>query len=95
MQAYRTEPLVFELGSLTTTGLRFPSLQSYKNLEKAIPECCLRTSPLNLPALSEPEAVRHYTRLSQMNICIDTALYPLGSFFKREQVHDHKQEAVR
>jgi glycine dehydrogenase subunit 2 len=32
-----------------------------------------------LPGLSEPQVVRHFTRLSQKNYAIDTGLYPLGS----------------
>jgi glycine dehydrogenase subunit 2 len=32
-----------------------------------------------LPEVSEPEAVRHYVRLSQQNFAIDTGMYPLGS----------------
>jgi len=35
--------------------------------------------PIALPGLSEPEAVRHYVRLSQKNHSIDAGLYPLGS----------------
>ena len=38
-----------------------------------------RTSPINLPGLSEPETVRHYTRLSRQNYAIDLGLFPLGS----------------
>ena len=38
-----------------------------------------RTSPIGLPGLSEPEAVRHYTRLSRQNYAIDLGLFPLGS----------------
>lgn len=37
-----------------------------------------RTRPL-LPEVSELQAVRHYTRLSQKNFSIDTQFYPLGS----------------
>jgi glycine dehydrogenase subunit 2 len=37
-----------------------------------------RTAPL-LPEVSELDAVRHYTRLSQRNFSIDTQFYPLGS----------------
>jgi glycine dehydrogenase subunit 2 len=33
----------------------------------------------SLPEVSEPEAVRHYVRLSQQNFAIDTGMYPLGS----------------
>jgi glycine dehydrogenase subunit 2 len=38
-----------------------------------------RQSPIGLPGLSEPQVVRHFTRLSQKNYAIDTGLYPLGS----------------
>jgi len=33
----------------------------------------------DIPELSEPEVVRHYTRLSQWNFAIDSGMYPLGS----------------
>jgi glycine dehydrogenase subunit 2 len=39
----------------------------------------LRTRPIGLPGLSEPETVRHYTRLSRQNYAIDLGLFPLGS----------------
>ncbi len=35
--------------------------------------------PIGLPGLSEPQVVRHFTRLSQKNYAIDSGLYPLGS----------------
>ncbi|HVC52906.1 MAG TPA: aminomethyl-transferring glycine dehydrogenase subunit GcvPB [Stellaceae bacterium] len=38
-----------------------------------------RKGPIGLPGLSEPQIVRHFTRLSQKNYAIDTGLYPLGS----------------
>jgi glycine dehydrogenase subunit 2 len=38
-----------------------------------------RTRPIGLPGLSEPETVRHYTRLSRQNYAIDLGLFPLGS----------------
>ena len=36
--------------------------------------------PLALPEVSELDVVRHFTRLSQTNMSIDTNFYPLGSF---------------
>ncbi|NBU29707.1 MAG: aminotransferase class V-fold PLP-dependent enzyme, partial [Caulobacteraceae bacterium] len=39
----------------------------------------VRQEAIGLPGLSEPEAMRHYVRLSQKNHAIDLALYPLGS----------------
>jgi glycine dehydrogenase subunit 2 len=44
-----------------------------------IPEAQLRAAPPALPEVSEMQAVRHYTRLSQKNFSIDTQFYPLGS----------------
>ncbi len=44
-----------------------------------IPEALIRHDAAALPALSELEAVRHYTCLSQLNYSIDTHFYPLGS----------------
>jgi glycine dehydrogenase subunit 2 len=38
-----------------------------------------RKTPAALPEVSEPEAVRHFVRLSQWNFAIDTQFYPLGS----------------
>ena len=38
-----------------------------------------RRSPAGLPEVSEPEAIRHFVRLSQWNFSIDTQFYPLGS----------------
>ncbi|ADQ69299.1 glycine dehydrogenase subunit 2 [Halogeometricum borinquense DSM 11551] len=39
----------------------------------------LTRESVELPSVSEPELVRHYTRLSQMNYGIDSGPYPLGS----------------
>jgi glycine dehydrogenase subunit 2 len=44
-----------------------------------IPATLRRRRPPLLPEVSELQAVRHFTRLSQMNFSIDTQFYPLGS----------------
>ena len=46
---------------------------------KGIPAALQRKSRPTLPAVSEMQVVRHYTRLSQKNFSIDTQFYPLGS----------------
>jgi glycine dehydrogenase subunit 2 len=38
-----------------------------------------RQERIGLPGLSEPQIVRHFTRLSQKNYAIDSGVYPLGS----------------
>lgn len=72
------EPTIFELGSSSNTGVDFPALpDSYKPSNSLSP--FIRKDPVDLPGLSEPEAIRHYTRLSQKNFGIDTGFFPLGS----------------
>jgi glycine dehydrogenase subunit 2 len=44
-----------------------------------LPESLRRKLPPMLPEVGELEAVRHFTRLSQLNFSIDTHFYPLGS----------------
>jgi glycine dehydrogenase subunit 2 len=71
------EPLIFEL-SKPGRGARtqYPPKAAGA---AAVPAHLRRTNPPLLPAVSELQAVRHYTRLSQMNFSIDTHFYPLGS----------------
>jgi glycine dehydrogenase subunit 2 len=44
-----------------------------------VPEKFRRRKRAALPEVSELQAVRHFTRLSQLNFSIDTHFYPLGS----------------
>ena len=71
----QAEPLIFEIEGNTHTGVDLPAPAKVKDRLGGLK----RTAPLDLPGLSEPEAVRHYTRLSQRNYAIDLGLFPLGS----------------
>ena len=44
-----------------------------------LPDVGILREELRLPELSEPEVVRYFTLLSQLNFSIDTNFYPLGS----------------
>lgn len=69
------EPLLFEIGRHDVSGVDLPEPPKAESfLGKHA-----RKTPINLPGLSEPEAVRHFVRLSQKNYAIDTGIYPLGS----------------
>ncbi len=70
------EPLIFELGGAQTCGVDLPEEVSQAP-DRLGPMA--RKQPLDLPGLSEPETVRHYTRLSRQNYAIDLGLFPLGS----------------
>ncbi|HEX9932215.1 MAG TPA: aminomethyl-transferring glycine dehydrogenase subunit GcvPB [Allosphingosinicella sp.] len=104
------EPLIFEIGDSSTTGVDFdilpgtgrgtagtaveggersehgeagPLHQPAAGPPPRSGEDKLgglqRRRPIGLPGLSEPQAVRHYTRLSRQNYAIDLGLFPLGS----------------
>ena len=84
------EPLIFEIGSTETTGVDFGFAgvldlagTDQPDAPTPAPNTRLRgmerADPIGLPGLSEPEAVRHYTRLSRQNYAIDLGLFPLGS----------------
>ena len=69
------EPLIFEIGDSQTTGVDLaPVGKAAANLGDLA-----RNRPIGLPGLSEPETVRHYTRLSRQNYGIDLGFFPLGS----------------
>jgi glycine dehydrogenase subunit 2 len=69
------EALLFETGRLDATGVDIDEPAPFVSRLGAHE----RRSPIGLPGLKEPEAVRHYVRLSQKNYSIDTGIYPLGS----------------
>jgi glycine dehydrogenase subunit 2 len=69
------EPLIFEQGVDGRTGVDLPPVPKTNMRLGAL----RRQGKIGLPGLSEPQAIRHYTRLSQKNYAIDAGLYPLGS----------------
>jgi len=69
--------LIFEHSS---PGRSAPSQYPANSTEiNDIPAKFLRKTRPQLPEVSEMQAVRHYTQLSQKNFSIDTHFYPLGS----------------
>ena len=68
------EPLLFEIGEVSKTGVDLDEPDAH---DKRLGG--LERKKIGLPGLSEPEAMRHYVRLSQKNFAIDAGIYPLGS----------------
>jgi len=70
------EALIFELGRPGTCGVDIDEPEG-----EVLPALgrFLRAAPPALPGLTEPETVRHYTRLSRQNYAIDLGPFPLGS----------------
>jgi glycine dehydrogenase subunit 2 len=74
------EPLVFEQGSPGRTAYSLPpSDVPERKAEALIPKRLLRDGIPGLPELSEVDVMRHFTRISQWNYCVDLGFYPLGS----------------
>jgi glycine dehydrogenase subunit 2 len=69
------EPLIFEQNAEGRSGVDLPAIPQYEARLGAL----RRKTAIGLPGLSEPQVVRHYTRLSQKNYGIDSVFYPLGS----------------
>jgi len=73
----RLQPLLVERTSPGRGGGKIP--HPPKDAMARVPAAHLRATPPALPELNEPEVVRHYVNLSQLNHAVDTGFYPLGS----------------
>lgn len=69
------EKLIFEIGSNKTTGVDIAPAPKVTTRLGGLE----RNRDMGIPGLAEPEAVRHYTRLSRQNYAIDLGFFPLGS----------------
>jgi glycine dehydrogenase subunit 2 len=74
------EPLIFEKSLPGGRGIDLPaSGVSTAPVEELLHGVALRETEPALPQVAEPQVVRHYTRLSQLNHAVDVGFYPLGS----------------
>ena len=73
-----TEPLLSELSRPGRVGHRLASDDDCADSTTDLPSELLR-GDLRLPELGELDVVRHFTHLSELNVSIDNAFYPLGS----------------
>ncbi|MBI5599019.1 MAG: aminomethyl-transferring glycine dehydrogenase subunit GcvPB [Deltaproteobacteria bacterium] len=80
IERFKSEPLIFERSSKGRAGV-LPPAPDVPSVcpEDVLPAGFLRGDIEGFPEVSEGDCVRHYTRLSQMNIGVDSAMYPLGS----------------
>ncbi len=69
------ERLIFEQGMEGRSGVDLAAVPAHRERLGTH----RRKGEIGLPGLSEPQVVRHYTRLSQKNYAIDMGVYPLGS----------------
>ena len=73
----RLQPTIFERGRPGRGGGKIP--HPPKDALDRIPAAARRQTAPALPEMNEPDVVRHYVNLSQLNYAVDTGFYPLGS----------------
>ena len=72
------DKLIFDLSKAGRQGYSLPA-NKWETSVSELPAGLLRSAAPLLPEVSEPDVVRHYTNLSQMNFGVDSGFYPLGS----------------
>ena len=73
------DKIIFELSKPGRKGYSLPKDEYGTDGFSSIPKDLLREKDADLPEVSEPDVVRHYTNLSNKNFGVDTGFYPLGS----------------
>ncbi len=80
MRNTRDTKLLFELSEAGRRAHRLPACDvPERPVSELLPASSLAAAPPALPELPEPEVVRHFANLSQLNMSVDTHFYPLGS----------------
>jgi glycine dehydrogenase subunit 2 len=80
MKNSRDTQSLFELSESGRRAHRLPACDvPERPVSELLPAGALADAPLALPELSEPQVVRHFANLSQLNMSVDTHFYPLGS----------------
>ncbi len=73
---------LFNKGAAGRRGLTFPKWDgdpACADPDAALPATMRRDQAADFPSLSEPEVMRHFTALSNLNHHIERGMYPLGS----------------
>ena len=70
--------LIFEHSKRGRKGYRLPALD-VPEASDALPAALIRSEIADEVEVSEVDVIRHFTRLSKLNVSIDAGLYPLGS----------------
>ncbi len=84
------EPLLWELGAEGRMGYSMPP----RDVPVLSVDDDLAGRGPDFPDLCEPDIVRHYTRLSQWNIGVDSSMYPLGSCTMKYNPKTNERQAA-
>jgi len=88
-------PTLFEKSVPGRRSIGFPATPAdMSSPEDLFPPEALRAVPPDVPCLSQPDLVRHYTALSHRNSSIDSVFYPLGSCTMKHNPKVHESIAA-
>ena len=86
---------IFERGAQGRKAFACPEMDVPRVAARdVLPAHLIRSEPPRLPAVSEPEIVRHYVRLSKRNFDLDSGFYPLGSCTMKHNPRLHERVAA-
>ncbi|QDU54611.1 aminomethyl-transferring glycine dehydrogenase subunit GcvPB [Aeoliella mucimassa] len=80
MKNTRDTKLIFDLSRPGCRGAVLPECDvPAADVTSLLPASALAESSPELPEVTEPQVIRHFMNLSQLNMSVDTHFYPLGS----------------
>ena len=86
--------LVFELSQPGRRAAAYPACDvPARPLSELLPSNQLASQSPDLPELTEPDVIRHFTNLSTLNMSVDTHFYPLGSCTMKYNPKRHERLA--
>lgn len=86
--------LLFELSHSGRRAAMYPACDvPARPLTELLPAEQLAAESPDLPELTEPDVIRHFTNLSTLNMSVDTHFYPLGSCTMKYNPKRHERLA--
>jgi len=93
MRNTQATKLLFELSQAGRRGNEFPRPDVPESVADCLPTEFLADAPPELPEVTEPDVIRHFTNLSTLNMSVDTHYYPLGSCTMKYNPKRHERLA--
>lgn len=95
MRNPQTTNLLFELSHTGRRAAIYPRCDvPARPIHEVLPSEALTEQPPELPELTEPDVIRHFTNLSTLNMSVDTHFYPLGSCTMKYNPKRHERLAA-
>jgi glycine dehydrogenase subunit 2 len=95
MRNRQATQLLFELSHAGRRAAVYPKSDvPTRSLTELLPSSQLADAAPQLPELTEPDVIRHFTNLSTLNMSVDTHFYPLGSCTMKYNPKRHERLAA-